>query len=90
MKLIQIKCIAYHYKVGLYTQLFILFSISWLTLTNGGFIIVNVNNKSPTKVREEIDKYMTKEIELLENKEMRDNLVERLDVLDKVGSLLFA
>lgn len=31
---------------------------------------------------------MTKEIELLENKEMRDNLVERLDVLDKVGSLL--
>ena len=39
-------------------------------------------------MREEIDKYMTKEIELLENKEMRDNLVERLDVLDKVGSLL--
>lgn len=31
---------------------------------------------------------MTKEIDLLENKEMRDNLVERLDVLDKVGSLL--
>ena len=31
---------------------------------------------------------MTKEIELLENKEMRDSLVERLDVLDKVGSLL--
>lgn len=39
-------------------------------------------------MREEIDKYMTKEIELLENKEMRDSLVERLDVLDKVGSLL--
>lgn len=72
----------------MYTQLFILFSISWLTLTNGGYIIVNVNNKSPIKVREEIDKYMAKEIELLENKEMRDNLVERLDVLDKVGSLL--
>lgn len=34
-------------------SLFILFSITWLTLTNGGFIIVNVNNKSPTKVREE-------------------------------------
>ena len=31
---------------------------------------------------------MTKEIDLMENKEMRDNLVERLDVLDKVGSLL--
>ena len=31
---------------------------------------------------------MTKEIDLLENKEMRDNLVERLDVLDKVGNLL--
>ena len=31
-------------------SLFILFSISWLTLTNGGFIIVNVNNKSPIKV----------------------------------------
>lgn len=31
---------------------------------------------------------MTKETDLLENKEMRDNLVERLDVLDKVGSLL--
>ena len=57
-------------------------------MTNGGYIIVNVNNKSPVKVREEIDKYMTKEIELLENKEMRDSLVERLDVLDKVGSLL--
>lgn len=57
-------------------------------MTNGGFIIVNVNNKSPTKVREEIDKYMTKEIELMENKEMRDSLVERLGVLDKVGSLL--
>lgn len=64
-------------------SLFILFSISWLTLTNGGYIIVNVNNKSPKKVRKEIDKYMTKEIELLENKEMRDNLVERLDVLDR-------
>ena len=31
---------------------------------------------------------MTKEIDLMENKEMRDSLVERLDVLDKVGSLL--
>ena len=31
---------------------------------------------------------MTKEIELMENKEMRDSLVERLGVLDKVGSLL--
>lgn len=31
---------------------------------------------------------MTKETDLLENKEMRDNLVGRLDVLDKVGSLL--
>ena len=31
---------------------------------------------------------MTKEIDLMENKEMRDNLVGRLDVLDKVGSLL--
>ena len=34
-------------------SLFILFSILWLTLVGGGYIIVNVNNKSPTKVREE-------------------------------------
>lgn len=36
-----------------------------MTLTNGGYIIVNVNNKSPTKVREEIDKYMTEQVELI-------------------------
>lgn len=62
----NVSKLVYHYKVRLYAQpFFILFSISWLTLTNGGFIIVNVNNKSPTKVREEIDKYMTEQVELI-------------------------
>ena len=34
-------------------------------MTNGGYIIVNVNNNSPIKVREEIDKYMTEQVELI-------------------------